>query len=105
MDIEQNSDKTREQKISEAMMGNQNAKKKPFTEQMKRFILANPKKMERIIEGLFKEAEEGSLPAIKEIMDRVEGKPVQAQEISGPDGSEFVKGIGFMFVDGNAKPD
>ena len=78
MDIEQNTDKTREEKISEAMKGNQNAKKKPFTEQMKRFILANPQKMERIIEGLFKEAEEGSLAALKEIMDRVEGKPVQA---------------------------
>ena len=105
MDIEQNTDKTREQKISESMMGNQNAKKKPFTEQMKRFILANPQKMEKIIEGLFKEAEEGSLPAIKEIIDRVEGKPVQAQEITGADGAEFVKGIGFMFIDGNDKPD
>ena len=28
-----------------APIGNQNAKKKPFTEQMKRFILANPEKM------------------------------------------------------------
>jgi len=92
-------------KISESMKGNQNAKKKPFTEQMKRFIIANPQKMERLIEGLFKEAEEGSLAALKEIMDRVEGKPVQAQEITGADGAEFVKGIGFVFVDGNAKQD
>jgi hypothetical protein len=92
-------------KISESMKGNQNAKKKPFTEQMKRFIMANPQKMERLIEGLFKEAEEGNLAALKEIMDRVEGKPVQAQEITGADGAEFVKGIGFVFVDGNAKQD
>ena len=92
-------------KISESMKGNQNAKKKPFTEQMKRFIMANPQKMERLIEGLFKEAEEGNLAALNAIMDRVEGKPVQAQEITGADGSEFVKGIGFMFVDGNAKQD
>ena len=104
MDIEQNTDKTREQKISESMKGNQNAKKKPFTEQMKRFILANPQKMERIIEGVFKEAEEGNLAALKEIIDRVEGKAVQATEISGPDGTELVKGIGFMFIDGNDKP-
>jgi hypothetical protein len=87
------------------MKGNQNAKKKPFTEQMKRFIMANPQKMEKIIEGLFKEAEEGNLAAAKEIMDRVEGKAVQATEISGPDGAELVKGIGFMFIDGNDKPE
>jgi hypothetical protein len=102
MDLEQKSEKTREEKISESMKGNQNAKKKPFTEQMKRFILANPQKMERIIEGLFKEAEEGNLSALKEIMDRVEGKPVQSTELSGPEGAELVKGIAITFVEPNA---
>ena len=52
------------QKISESMMGNQNAKKKPFTEQMKRFIVQNPQKMEKIIEGLFQEAENKNLTAV-----------------------------------------
>jgi len=89
-------------KIAESMKGNQNAKKKPFTEQMKRFILANPEKMEKIIEGIFKEAEGGSLAALSIIMDRVEGKAIQATEISGPDGAELVKGIAITFVDGNA---
>lgn len=88
-------------KISESMKGNTNAKKKPFTEQMKRFILANPQKMEKIIEGLFKEAEEGSLAALKEIMDRVEGKAIQATEITGADGADFVKGINLLFIDAN----
>jgi len=91
--------------LSDAMKGNQNARKKPFTEQMKRHLLANPKKLEKIIEKLVDDAVEGNLAAAKEIMDRVEGKAVQATEISGPDGAEFVKGIGFMFVDGNDKPD
>jgi len=91
--------------LSEAMKGNQNARKKPFTEQMKRHLLANPQKLEKIIEKLVDDAVEGNLAAAKEVMDRVEGKPVQAQEITGADGAEFVKGIGFMFVDGNAKPD
>jgi len=91
--------------LSEAMKGNQNARKKPFTEQMKRHLLANPKKLEKIIEKMVDEAVEGNLAAAKEIMDRVEGKAVQATEISGPDGTELVKGIGFMFVDGNDKPD
>jgi hypothetical protein len=81
------------QRISESMKGNQNAKKKPFTEQMKRFILANPEKMERIIEGVFKQAEEGNLTALGMIADRVEGKPMQAQEISGPDGAPLADGV------------
>ena len=90
------------QKISESMKGNQNAKRKPFTEQMKRFIAQNPEKMERIIEGVFKEAEEGSLAALNMIMDRVEGKPIQATDITSSDGT-VVSAIAMSFVepDGN----
>jgi len=90
------------QKISESMKGNQNAKKKPFTEQMKRFIVQNPEKMERIIEGIFKEAEEGSLAALNMIMDRVEGKPQQTTDITSSDGT-VVSAIAMSFVepDGN----
>ena len=91
-------------KISESMKGNQNAKKKPFTEQMKRFILANPQKMERIIEGVFKEAEEGSLAALNMIIDRVEGKPMQSTEVSVAEGTD-VKGIMLGFVEGNGNKD
>jgi hypothetical protein len=76
-----------------APIGNQNAKKKPFTEQMRRFIAQNPQKMERIIEEMFKQAEEGSLAASSMIMDRIEGKPMQAQEISGPDGAPLADGV------------
>jgi len=102
MDMEQETEKTREEKISESMRGNQNARKKPFTEQMKRFILANPQKMERIIEGIFKEAEEGSLAALSIIMDRVEGKPIQATDITSSDGT-VISAIAMSFVepDGN----
>jgi len=102
MDMEQETEKTREEKISESMKGNQNARKKPFTEQMKRFILANPQKMERIIEGIFKEAEEGSLAALSIIMDRVEGKPIQATDITSSDGT-VISAIAMSFVepDGN----
>jgi glucosamine 6-phosphate synthetase-like amidotransferase/phosphosugar isomerase protein len=99
MDLEDKSEKTREEKISESMKGNQNARKKPFTEQMKRFIVQNPEKMDKIIQGLFTEAEEGSLAALSIIMDRVEGKPTQSTEISGPEGEKLVTHIGFSFVD------
>ena len=100
--MDQETEKTREEKISESMKGNQNARKKPFTEQMKRFILANPQKMERIIEGIFKEAEEGSLAALNIIMDRVEGKPIQATDITSSDGT-VISAIAMSFVepDGN----
>jgi len=101
MDLESKSDKSREEKISESMKGNQNARKKPFTEQMKRFILANPQKMEKIIEGLFMEAEAGDKTALGMIMDRVEGKPMQSTEISAAEGTE-IKGIMLGFVEGNA---
>ena len=105
MDMEKETIISDEVKKVGAPIGNQNAKKKPFTERMKRFILANPEKMEKIIEGIFKEAEGGSLAALSIIMDRVEGKAIQATEISGPDGAELVKGIAITFVDGNANQD
>jgi len=104
MDMEQETEKTREEKISESMRGNQNARKKPFTEQMKRFILANPQKMERIIEGIFKEAEDGSLAALSIIMDRVEGKPIQATDITSSDGT-VISAIAMSFVEPNGNKD
>jgi len=104
MDMEQETEKTREEKISESMKGNQNARKKPFTEQMKRFILANPQKMERIIEGIFKEAEDGSLAALSIIMDRVEGKPIQATDITSSDGT-VISAIAMSFVEPNGNKD
>ena len=100
MDIE---DKSSESKVG-APFGNQNAKKKPFTEQMKRFILANPQKMEKIIEGIFKEAEEGSLAALNMIIDRVEGKPIQSTDITSSDGT-VVSAIAMSFVEPNGNKD
>jgi hypothetical protein len=87
--------------------GNQNAKKgKLFYDQLRLVLVQNDKfKLRKIADKLVESAEKGEAWAIKEIMDRMDGKPIQAQEISGPDGAEFAKGIGFVFVDGNDKPD
>jgi len=87
--------------------GNQNAKKgKLFYDQLRLVLVQNDKfKLRKIADKLVESAEKGEAWAIKEIMDRMDGKPVQAQEISGPDGAEFAKGIGFVFVDGNDRPD
>lgn len=68
-------------------LGNKNATKKPFTEMFKRHLKANPKKLEKIISKLVDEAAEGNLAAAKEIMDRVEGKSIQAMDVTSSDGT------------------
>jgi hypothetical protein len=102
MDLEQETNNLPEGRKPGGQPGNSNARKKPFTEQMKRFIIQNPEKMEKIIDGLFTEAEEGSLAALNIIMDRVEGKPQQSTDITSSDGT-VVNGIMMTFVepDGN----
>ena len=85
--------------------GNQNAKKgKLFYDQLRMVLIQNDKfKLRKIADKLVESAEKGEAWAIKEIMDRMDGKAVQATEISGPDGSDLVKGIAITFVepDGN----
>jgi len=87
--------------------GNQNAKKgKLFYEQLRRVLVQNDHyKLRKITEKFVEAAEKGEAWAIKEIMDRMDGKSIQQTEITGADGAEFAKGIGFVFVDSNAKPD
>ena len=51
------------------------------------------KRIANICRQLIKEAETGDLNAIKEVFDRLEGKPVAPKEISGPDGGEIPVGI------------
>ena len=81
------SDETRKS-ISEKMKGNTNSTKhKPFIEILNRKIIQDPKKLERIVNRLLKQAEDGEGWAIKEVVDRLDGKAVQIQEISGPDGN------------------
>lgn len=104
MPVEKHTELAKE-KIAESMKGNQNAKKKPFTDRFRMLFAQNPERVAKIVEGVVELAEAGEPWAVKEIMDRLEGKPVQATEITGADGAEFVKGIGFVFVDGNAKQD
>lgn len=75
-------------RIAQKMVGNNNSTKtKLFTEAMRRKMIQDPKRLDRIIENLFINAEAGDLQATKEILDRVDGKAVAIQEISGPDGS------------------
>ena len=73
-----------------------------FTDEMRKQLVQNPEKLKNIVEGLLNAAEAREAWAVKEVMDRMDGKAVQATEISGPDGAELVKGIAITFVEPNA---
>jgi len=74
-----------------APIGNQNGKKgKLFYDQLRVALVQEDKKRLRTIaEKLVKAAENGDAWAIKEIIDRVDGKAIQATEISGVDGADL----------------
>jgi hypothetical protein len=74
-----------------APIGNQNGKKgKLFYDQLRVALVQEDKRRLRTIaEKLVKAAENGDAWAIKEIIDRVDGKAIQATEISGVDGADL----------------
>ena len=81
--------------------GNKNStKNKMFTDQLRRHLVQNPHKLEKIIEQLIDEAMDGNIVAAREVMDRVDGKPVQATEVTGADGQPLT-GIQVTFVKPN----
>ena len=79
--------------------GNDNAKKgKMFYDQLRRILVQNDQlKLRKISEKLAEAAEKGEAWAIKEIMDRMDGKPVAIQEIQGPGGMELKTGFTLVF--------
>jgi hypothetical protein len=75
---------------AESMIGNTNAQKRgAFVYQLRRVLHDKPEKLRKIAEKLLEEAENGESWAIKEVIDRLDGKAIQATEISGPDGGEI----------------
>lgn len=79
--------------------GNQNGKKgKLFYDQLRKVLVQeDSRKLRSIAEKLVTAAEQGEPWAVKEIMDRVDGKAVQATEISGVDGEAIeLKQIEFI---------
>jgi hypothetical protein len=54
---------------------------KPFRDALRLTIAEaedNPRKLRKLAEALFDKAADGDIPAIKEIADRLDGKPAQA---------------------------
>lgn len=87
-----------------APLGNTNSSKnnRLFTETIKRLATQSEGEYNRVIaQALIDKAMSGDMAAIKEYADRVDGKAVATQELTGPDGSNLPSGIGILFV----KPD
>lgn len=82
-----------------APQGNQNgAKAKVFYDALRKHIVQNPEKLPAIVEGLVEAAVAREPWAVKEVVDRLDGKAVQFQEISGTDGAPLLTGIEVTFV-------
>lgn len=74
-----------------APKGNQNAKKgKLFYNELRKALVQNDQLNLRLIaDKLVEEALNGESWAIKEVIDRVDGKAIQATEISGSEGEDL----------------
>jgi hypothetical protein len=82
-----------------APKGNDNARKgKLFYGELRKTLVQNDAlRLRAIAEKLVGAAEEGEAWAVKEIMDRMDGKPLQATSIENPDGTA-ITGIQVTFV-------
>ena len=76
-----------------APLGNQNAKKQNhlMTDTLRRVVTQNPDKIRKACEKLVNDAEEGNLYSLREVFDRLDGKPAQSIDatIANPDGTNL----------------
>lgn len=74
-----------------AVVGNQNARKGKWAQALSAAVLVEDpvtrrRRLDAIADRLIQKAEDGDIQAIKELGDRLDGKPSQSLEHSGPDG-------------------
>jgi hypothetical protein len=82
-----------------APLGNSNAAKgKMFYDQLRKIAVQEPHRLRAVAETLFSAAETGEPWAVKELIDRMDGKPMQQTEITGADGESLLTGIQVTFV-------
>jgi glycerol-3-phosphate cytidylyltransferase-like family protein len=83
--------------------GNDNARKgKLFYDQLRRVLVQNDQlKLRQVSEKLVDAAIEGEPWAVKEVIDRMDGKAVAIQEIQGPDGTQLKAGFVLTFEEPN----
>ena len=82
-----------------APIGNTNAVKgKMFYDKLRKQLTQEPHRLEKIVGQLITQAEMGEAWAVKEIIDRLDGKAVQTNQVENADGSPLLSGIQVMFV-------
>jgi hypothetical protein len=82
-----------------APIGNTNAVKgKMFYDKLRKALIQEPQRLERIVNELITQAETGEAWAVKEVIDRLDGKAVQTTEMQNSDGTPILSGIQVMFV-------
>jgi len=82
-----------------APIGNTNAVKgKMFYDRLRKALTQEPHRLEKIVGQLITQAEMGEAWAVKEMIDRLDGKAVQTNQVENSDGTPLLSGIQVMFV-------
>lgn len=85
-----------------APIGNKNgSKSRMFSDRLRMVLTQEPHRLRTIAEQLVSKAEEGEPWAIKELMDRLEGKAHQSTSLESADGQTIIPHLQVTFV----KPD
>ena len=90
---------------SGAQPGNKNAvKNRPWSEAINRALLAEDgKKLRALADKLIDAAMEGDVTALKEIGDRIEGKPAQSLMLGNDPDNPLLESVTRKLVDPGAK--
>lgn len=85
-----------------APVGNQNAvkSKRLFTNALKRALTQGPEKIQKIVDMLIEKAQDGEQWAVRELIDRVDGKA--PQPVTGGDDDDNPISIGEIVIRGVA---
>jgi hypothetical protein len=85
-----------------APVGNANASKsRLFYDALRKNLVQNPERVQTVVENLISAAEANEMWAIRELIDRVDGKAIQANTLENADGSPLLSGIQVTFVANN----
>jgi hypothetical protein len=69
-----------------------------FKDKLRLILTQEPHRLRAIADTLVRKAEEGEPWAVKEIMDRMDGKAHQAVSVENADGSPLLSGIQVTFI-------
>lgn len=86
-----------------APIGNQNARKGKWAEALERAVheedpITRKRFLDAIADKLREKAVDGDMQAIKELGDRIDGKPAQSLEHSGPNGGAIPTSLTVSFI-------